>query len=55
MSGAGKLASAFVLGTFHIDGAAARYDLFGSPAKATAEHAKAAAPVLLELAAAAGA
>lgn len=51
----GKLASGFLLGSFHVDGAAARYVVFGSPTKATAEHAKAAAPLLLELAAVAGA
>ncbi len=54
-STAAKLASGFVLGTFHVDGATARYLAFGTPAKATAEHVKAAAPVLLELAVAAGA
>lgn len=47
---AGRMASGLVLGTFHIDGSTARYALFGSPIKSTAEQVKAAAPVLLELA-----
>lgn len=51
----GRLASGLLLGTFEIDGAAARYVLFGSPMKATAQHVNIAAPVLLDLAAAAGA
>jgi hypothetical protein len=50
----GKLASAFILGTFHIEGATASCLAFGSPTKATAEHVKAAAPLLLELITAAG-
>lgn len=47
---AGRLASGLVLGTFHVDGSTARYVVFGSPTKQTAEHVKAAAPLLLELA-----
>ena len=53
-STAGKMASAFVVGTFHIDGAEARYLAFGSPTRATAEQVKAAAPVMVEVAAGAG-
>lgn len=51
---AGKMASGLILGTFQIDGTIARYLLLGSPMKTTAEHVKAAAPILLELATAAG-
>lgn len=47
---AAKLASPFLVGTFHIEGTTARYLAYGSPTKATAEHVKSAAPVLLELA-----
>lgn len=47
---AAKMSSGLVLGTFHVEGSAARYVAFGSPAKATAEHVKAAAPVLLTVA-----
>lgn len=50
---AGRMASALMLGTLHVEGSAARYVLWGSPTTKTAEQAKAAAPVLLELAAAA--
>lgn len=53
-SPAGKLASGLVLGTFDLRDSTASYALFGSPTKATAEHIKAAAPLLLELAAASG-
>lgn len=53
-SAAGYLASALVLGTFHVEGNTARYSAFGSPTRATAEHVKTAAPLLLDLADAAG-
>lgn len=46
----GAMASGLQLGTFHVDGAVARYVVFGSPTRATAEHAKAAVPLLLALA-----
>jgi hypothetical protein len=49
-STAGKLSSGLVLGTFFLEGTTAAYALFGSPTKAVAEHVKAAAPILLELA-----
>jgi hypothetical protein len=55
VSAAGRMASGFVLGTFYLEGTTAQYAAFGSPTKKTAQHVKAAAPVLLELAAAAGA
>lgn len=48
-----KLASPFLIGTFHIEGATARYLAYGSPAKATAEHVKSASPLLLQLSTAA--
>lgn len=53
-SAPGRLASGLVLGTFDIDGAVARYVLFGSPTRSTAEQVKAAAPILVDLAARAG-
>jgi len=53
-SAAGRLSSGLVLGTFQLHGSTASYTLFGSPVQATAEHVKAAAPLLLDLAAAAG-
>lgn len=53
-AGAGALASGLVLGTFHLHDTTAAYALHGSPTKATAAHVRAAAPLLLELAAAAG-
>lgn len=52
---AGKLSSGLVLGTFILEGTTAIYAVFGSPTKAVAEHVKVAAPLLLDLAAAAGA
>jgi hypothetical protein len=52
---AGQLTSGLLLGTFHLEGTTARYALFGSPTRAVAEHLKSAGPVLLALAAAAGA
>ena len=51
----GRLSSGLVLGTFHVEGATARYVLFGSPTKATAQQLKAAAPLLLAIATRAGA
>lgn len=51
---AGKLSSGLVLGTFILEGTTAVYAVFGSPTKAVAEHVKVAAPLLLDLATAAG-
>jgi hypothetical protein len=51
---AGRMSSGLVLGTFILEGTTATYSLFGSPTRKVAEHVKAAAPVLLEVAAAAG-
>jgi len=51
---AGHLASGLVLGTFYLDGAFVRYAVYGSPTKATAEHVKAAVPIMIALARAAG-
>lgn len=50
---AGQLSSGLVLGTFFLAETTAAYAMFGSPTKAVAEHVKAAAPILLELATAA--
>ncbi|MCP5467491.1 MAG: hypothetical protein H7A17_07655 [Sinobacteraceae bacterium] len=51
---AAKMASGLVLGSFHVEGKVARYLAFGSPTKATAEQLATAAPILLDLATAAG-
>jgi len=51
---AGQLASGLMLGTFSIEGTTASYAAFGSPTRATAEHVAKAAPLLLDLATAAG-
>jgi hypothetical protein len=50
-STAGKIASGLTLGTFVLEGNTASYATFGSATRATAEHVRQAAPLLLELAA----